>query len=317
MYRFLFTYIFFLICALPYKAQENLVPNGSFEEYYNCPGGGITECKYWYSPTLGSPDLFHVCANSFNPQLGVPLNSRGYQVPNTGDAYAGFYARANDDGREYLQIELTKPLEEGKKYTVQFYLNLGEVFAVSQWNIGMYLSNTAVSSPMINSYVLNVPPQILNKEGNFLIWEEWTEVKGEYTAQGGEKFITIGNFYTEANTDTLIIPGLMQFNPFKTYIYIDDVSISEIICEPKLPNIFTPNDDGINDSWITKLCLEQDELLNITIYNRWGLKVHENTKDEIFWNGKTECGNNCPEGTYYYIINSEQNSYKGTIQLLR
>lgn len=317
MYRFIYITVFFLVIALPLKAQENLVPNGSFEEYYNCPGGGITESKHWYSPTTGTPDLFHVCANSSNPQLGVPQNARGYQIPKTGDAYVGFYARGNDDGREYLQIELNKPLEGGKKYAVQFYLSLSDVNAISVWNIGMHLSNTAVSSPLINIYVLNVTPQILNQEGNFLNWEEWTEVKVDYTAQGGETFITIGNFYTEANTDTLFIPGLNQFNPNITYVYLDDISITEIICEPLFPNVFTPNDDGMNENWQPKLCLDDDEQANIIIYNRWGQKVYEAVNKAAYWDGKTTSGTDVSEGTYYYIITTTKETYKGTIQLLR
>lgn len=319
MYRFLYITIFFLVIALSLKAQENLVPNGSFEEYYNCPGGGIMESKYWYSPTTGTPDLFHVCANSSNPQLGVPQNGPsgpgGYQYPVSGDAYVGFFSRANDDAREYLQVELNKPLEGGKKYSVQFYLNLADFYAVSVWNIGMHLSNTAISSPLINTYVLNVTPQILNEEGNFLNWEEWTEVKIDYTAQGGETFITIGNFYTEANTDTMLITG-GQYSP-STYIFIDDVSITEIICEPVFPNVFTPNDDAMNESWQPKLCLDDDEQADIIVYNRWGQKVYESINKDAFWDGRTTSGNDVSEGTYYYIITTKKETYKGTIQLLR
>lgn len=318
MYRFIYITIFFLVIALPFKAQENLVPNGSFEEYNNCPsGGGISWVKNWYSPTLGSPDYFNICAT--NPQHGVPQNGPngpgGYQYPFAGNAYTGFFSRANDNGREYLQVELKKELEAGKKYVVQFYLNLADFYAVSVWNIGMYLSNTAVSSPLINIYVLNVTPQILNEEGNYLNWEEWTEVKGEYIAQGGEKFITIGNFYTEANTDTMLITG-GQYSP-STYIFIDDVSITEILCEPVFPNVFTPNNDGMNENWQPKLCLDDNEQVNIIVYNRWGQKVYEAVNKAAFWDGKTTSGTDVSEGTYYYIITTKKETYKGTIQLLR
>ncbi|MBL1234001.1 MAG: gliding motility-associated C-terminal domain-containing protein [Vicingaceae bacterium] len=314
MYRFIYITVFFLVIALPLKAQENLVPNGSFEEYNNCPsGGGISWVKNWYSPTLGSPDYFNICAT--NSQFEVPQNTRGYQIPKTGGAYAGFFARANDDAREYLQVELKKELEAGKKYAVQFYLNLADFYAVSVWNIGMHLSNTAISSPLINIYVLNVTPQILNEKGNFLNWEDWTEVKVNYTSHGGEKFITIGNFYTEANTDTMLITG-GQYSP-STYIFIDDVSITEIICEPIFHNVFTPNNDDINEHWQPILCLDDNEQVNITIYNRWGQKVYEAVNKAAYWDGRTTSGNNCPEGTYYYIITTTKETYKGTIQLLR
>jgi gliding motility-associated-like protein len=292
------------------------VPNGSFEEYYNCPNaGGISELKEWYSPTLGSPDYYNVCAT--NSQLGVPQNGRGYQIPKTGDAYTGFYARANQNEREYLQIELIKPLESGKKYLVHFYLSLSDIDEISIWSVGMYFSNLPISSSTFTIFTPSLTPQILNEESNFLNWDNWTEVKGEYTAQGGEKFITIGNFYTEADTDTMFIPGLNQFNPNITYIYVDDVSITEIMCEPLIPNVFTPNDDGVNDVWQTELCLDEGELATIMIYNRWGQKMCETIGKNAFWNGRTPSGNEVPEGTYYYIIITTKETYTGTIQLLR
>lgn len=316
MYRFLYITIFFLVIASPLKAQENLVPNGSFEEYNNCPaGGGISWVKNWYSPTIGTPDYFNVCTT--NQQFGVSQNSRGFQIPKTGSAYTGFYSRANNNEREYLQVKLITPLKAGKKYAVQFYLSLGDIFAISVWNIGMHLSNTAASSPLINTFVLNVTPQILNEEGNFLNWEDWTEVQGEYIAQGGEEFITIGNFYNDLNTDTLFMSGLNQFNPERTYIYIDDVSITEIICEPVFPNVFTPNDDGMNENWQPKLCIDDNEQVNIIIYNRWGEKMYEAVNKDAFWDGKTTSGTDVSEGTYYYIITTTKENYKGTIQLLR
>ncbi|HEY9083548.1 MAG TPA: gliding motility-associated C-terminal domain-containing protein [Vicingaceae bacterium] len=316
MYRFLYITVFFLVIALPFKAQENLVPNGSFEEYNNCPsGGGISWVKNWYSPTLGSPDYYNVCAT--NSQLGVPQNGRGYQMPKTGDAYAGFYVRANSNNREYLQVELAQPLKEGKKYTVHFYLSLSDIDEISIWNIGMYFSNLAIYSSTFAVFAPNLTPQILNKEGNYLNWEEWAEVKGEYMAQGGEKFITIGNFKDNANTDTLFISGLNQSNPNLTYVFIDDVSITEIICEPIFPNVFTPNNDGMNENWQPKLCLDDNEQANIIIYNRWGQKVYEAVNKDAFWDGKTTSGTDVSEGSYYYIITTKKETYKGTIQLLR
>lgn len=321
MYRFLYFTVFFFVIVLSPIAQENLVPNGSFEEYYDCPAGGNLQlwAKNWYAPNFAigdSPDYFNVCAT--DPQVGVPQNIRGYQVPKTGDAYAGFYARTNNNGREYLQVELKKELEAGKIYTVKFFLNLPEINAVSVWNIGAHLSNTAVSSPLIYNSVLNVTPQILNEEYNFLNWTDWKEINVMYEAQGGEKFITIGNFYTDANTDTLFIPGLIQFNPDNTYIYIDDVSITETLCEPIFPNVFTPNNDGLNEYWQPKkLCLFKDELANFIVYNRWGNNVYKALTNDVTWDGKTTRGTNVSEGIYYYIINTKIKTYKGMIQLLR
>lgn len=59
-------YIITLLATLTSNAQENLVPNGSFEEnnwYPNYANGFfITACKYWTMPTLVSSDYFNACS---------------------------------------------------------------------------------------------------------------------------------------------------------------------------------------------------------------------------------------------------------------
>ncbi len=62
-----------------------------------------------------------------------------------------------------------------------------------------------------------------------------------------------------------------------------------------VPNIFSPNGDGVNELFfITSAGLKE---LNVDIYDRWGLKVGEINGVNGFWDG---AGNS--EGTYYYIL---------------
>ncbi|MBK8808128.1 MAG: gliding motility-associated C-terminal domain-containing protein [Bacteroidales bacterium] len=83
-----------------------------------------------------------------------------------------------------------------------------------------------------------------------------------------------------------------------------------------IPDIFissgiTPNDDGINDTWVIpylKLCPSA----YVSIFNRWGIKVYEDDKDYHLkpFEGKNMKGKDLPIGTYYYYI--EFNDGKGT-----
>ncbi|MDB5158042.1 MAG: hypothetical protein JWR50_2749 [Mucilaginibacter sp.] len=71
-----------------------------------------------------------------------------------------------------------------------------------------------------------------------------------------------------------------------------------------LPNTFTPNGDGINDTW-TIAGLEGDESTTVKIYNRYGEMVFQSKGYSNPWNG-TINGKKLPGGVYYYVINAHQ-----------
>lgn len=69
-----------------------------------------------------------------------------------------------------------------------------------------------------------------------------------------------------------------------------------------IPNVFTPNNDGTNDTWepIYESLVEYD----IYIYNRWGRLVHQYSGpvgSYLGWDGHTMGGGEAPEGTYYVV----------------
>ncbi len=66
-----------------------------------------------------------------------------------------------------------------------------------------------------------------------------------------------------------------------------------------IPNAFTPNNDGINDTF-TPVGFGIDEI-KLSIYNRWGVEIFKSNKGNIGWNGKHE-GNMCEQGIYTYMI---------------
>ncbi len=75
------------------------------------------------------------------------------------------------------------------------------------------------------------------------------------------------------------------------------------------PNVFTPNDDGINDTWYIKV-----KAVNITelkIFNRWGKCVYKCENDNCIWNGgiMNNKDRKASPGVYYFIVNYED--YKG------
>jgi gliding motility-associated-like protein len=103
---------------------------------------------------------------------------------------------------------------------------------------------------------------------------------------------------------------------------IDSITKKIIVIEDlRIPNVFSPNNDGANDTFT----LEAYGISSIEthIFDRWGLEVYSKTAQKIFWDGRTNAGLEVPEGTYYYILNAtsitspEVMQFKGFLQLLR
>ncbi|MBC7389162.1 MAG: gliding motility-associated C-terminal domain-containing protein, partial [Opitutaceae bacterium] len=68
-----------------------------------------------------------------------------------------------------------------------------------------------------------------------------------------------------------------------------------------IPNAFSPNGDGLNDTWIIKGLIKYPNT-KITVFNRWGNMVYENKLGHNEpWDG-TIHGTILTTGTYYYII---------------
>ena len=86
-----------------------------------------------------------------------------------------------------------------------------------------------------------------------------------------------------------------------------EVEITQVI---DIPNVFTPNDDGVNDLFfIDNFGVEAYEL---TVYNRWGIVMHHDDSGEIAWDGRTPAGLKAKSGTYYYELKVKNNFSEGS-----
>jgi len=75
------------------------------------------------------------------------------------------------------------------------------------------------------------------------------------------------------------------------------ISVGEAVT---VKNTFTPNGDGINDTW-TILRIENFDSALITVFDRWGQEVYKTIGYASPWDG-TNDGTRLPTGTYYYVI---------------
>ncbi|MBL8011924.1 MAG: T9SS type A sorting domain-containing protein [Flavobacteriales bacterium] len=224
-----------LIAILRCEAQ-NLVPNPSFELLDTCPYTiGFQPGDrplYWHS-WLNSPDYFHACAGSLqdiDTLVSVPQNGFGYQYAWEGDAYIGGWCYwVNDDYREYIGVPLLEPLEIGQTYLVSFRVNLA-VNGSYVWSMGAcnnvgvlftmasnaWSGTTGPPFPFRNYAHVYSPGIIADSLG-------WTLVSGSFTADSAYQYLVLGNFFTNALTDTI---GLPPWNGEVAYYFIDEVCVS-------------------------------------------------------------------------------------------
>ncbi|MFT7347592.1 MAG: hypothetical protein ACI9CP_002054 [Cryomorphaceae bacterium] len=75
---------------------------------------------------------------------------------------------------------------------------------------------------------LNLEPQLSNEEGNYILnREDWVELSWEYTADGNEAYMNIGNFQSNTIVETLIAEP-DSINPedhFSSYYYIVGLNV--------------------------------------------------------------------------------------------
>lgn len=229
---------------------QNLAPNPGFEEVACEPDDIESPVRYdadrWYSPTLGTPDLF---ADGPDPDgcVALDINSDEFmllgewQYPAAGLHMAGMYAYA-DLGciREYLQAELTESMIAGHEYCVSFLVNLSNRSLLAVDRLGalftmdslLDLSGVCLEEDLV---------QISNPAGSYLTDTlGWMSVSGSFTATGGERFITIGHFVPEGEVAGLPVAGTGMFSG--SYYYLDEVEVVDCTQIPDQIGVTDPNE---------------------------------------------------------------------------
>jgi len=87
-----------------------------------------------------------------------------------------------------------------------------------------------------------------------------------------------------------------------------------------VPNVFTPNGDGVNDTF--SFIEKGISTITVQILNRWGNEVYSWNKTNSGWDGRSKDGTDLPDGVYLYIIQAQgiddkPYNYQGTVQLIR
>lgn len=210
-----------ILCLLPFwghSQTNNILSNGSFEQYISCPTAYnqvTSHCAAWKAMRATSPDYYNGCA----VLMGVPSNGVGYQAADHGQAYVGLVSTGQ--GIEYIWQEIP-PLIKGAIYEVSFSVSLAEISYYAINGLSVLFFDTTNFSPTVNQWgpVSGVTPQVtyLNY-GVITDTAGWTRFSALYEADSEYTFMALGGFVSNSSLQ-IVNTG---YGTTYAYYYIDSV----------------------------------------------------------------------------------------------
>lgn len=85
----------------------------------------------------------------------------------------------------------------------------------------------------------------------------------------------------------------------------------------KMPNVLTPNNDGLNDCFEISADYKLSECMELHVFNRWGELMYISYGNQHTWCGRTFAGEEVPEGTYFYVFDINGILFKGAVMVTR
>lgn len=227
---------------LSLSSQSNFIPNSSFEEISSCPDNKLSLqkielCKPWFNAvnSYHYSSIFNTCFGSISPN-GVPLNhiNRYNPIfPRTGNGYAGFinFTSFSDLTNTFIEVPLVDGLKNNFLYYIEFYVypakRFSEFSSAFSDAFALAFSDTLYINKEESNFgfIPNFKPAIENTIGNIIIDStKWSKISGLYYSKGSEKFVILGNFKPNSETNAVTNPPTAGT---ATFYFIDDVGVFE------------------------------------------------------------------------------------------
>lgn len=230
--------MWFIVPSAQPTSAQNLVPNPGFEESDTCSSMdfGVEGPLDWHSAN-GTPDYLQSCM-PYGAVNGLPMNFFTYQEPFEGASCAGmvtYWQNGPIQYREWIMAPLLEPLVIGQTYYCSFRANaaLGGNHTYPQFwlannKVGMLFTmqdrpwNVGDPFPVPPNHAHIMDPQILADTVG------WTLVSGSFVADSAYQYVMIGQFFSNALTDTLQFADPNSVSPWypRAYTLVDAVCVS-------------------------------------------------------------------------------------------
>lgn len=208
--RYLLYTLLFLLTSVSYTAgQQNLVPNGDFEDTIGCPNdeAQLNKARHWSSYN-GSPDYFNSCdTHQRLKQVSVPSNFHGYQHAASGSGYSALITLFPGEYYEYMTSPMHH-MQPGLTYEVSVSISLVDKARHATNSIGVYFFDTGAlflgNNP--NNFLTIIPHVHYSSYGVITDTQNWVRLIQTYVPDSTYDHIVIGPFNNASGpylTDTI------------------------------------------------------------------------------------------------------------------
>jgi len=291
-------------------------PVGSYEGSISLESTGVNTIYPQLPVSMVSPALLTVTASAKSKDYGTLLmgapgstdfTATGLQNGEIAQTVTTTYtqgAAATDPAGTYAgsvtPSDLTGGTFDPKNYTITYMnadliVNKIPLTITADDKIKNYKDPNPVLTLTYGGFVNNESPAQLTSLPNVSTIADETSLPGEYPI--------LVSGAASPNYNITLINGVLTVLGTKSLL--------------KIPNTFSPNDDGINDTW-NIANIDSYPGCTVNIYNRWGQNVFSSVGYGKSWDGRYK-GTLLPVSTYYYIIDLKNDSkpYSGSITIIR
>lgn len=281
----------------------------------NCAEPLLLKSRIWVAPELTNTSFIGLKngCEPFSTILNIPSSKPStVNTPFFWDFYIN-NIKQQTINTESGKTESPIPLNFDKegKYALQLEQKISEDKTCTVLKDTITVFPQAIANFLASSYdlIISKPIAIVKNQStkaNQYFWfisdtsnYQTTDIEHQFKRTGSFSVTLIAKNYFNCNDTNIQI--IKVHSPYSIY----------------LPNSFTPNNDGINDTW--KPQIESLKNAELMIFNRWGEILFKQDGPVCEWDG-TYKGDVCQEGIYYYhiAVKSFENKayyYKGFIYL--
>lgn len=290
-------------CDNAIEPLEVMVPEGVTVNWYDAPTGGNllqSNSKSFLTDISGTYYAEAVTETGSCASLSrTAIQFTSFETPIVTDESLEFCENTSVILNANTNIVTATYLWSTGEVTENIRVNTPGIYTVDVTNVGCTVTKTIEVIQIDNPIIQNI-----ESRGNNIVITSSTSSNLLYSLDG--------NTFQSSNI-------FLNVNGGEYIIYIKDQNCSELTTIEYLhffiPKFFTPNNDGVNDSFELK-GIEFFSTSSVSVFNRYG-KLLKSTKNAAFsWDG-TFTGQQLPSDDYWYVVVIDNQKFTGHVALKR